>query len=170
MNLFDVAYEFTKENEGGFSNNPHDRVLATYAGISSKWFPDDYQAIISAKEENRPAMVKEFYYRHFWNTLYELIDDKRLAVRLFDLSVNLGTKQAVGLLQETLNAYSDGEVCKADGIFGIITLAHVNDKIYVNIEFDYSLRVERYYKTLPSFKYFGKGWLNRLHKEIRIPE
>lgn len=157
--LFDLAYKFTKENEGGFSDNPHDKGGKTIYGISSVYFPNDYERIITSPKSDHTKLCKEFYLREFWNPLYEQLIDKKLAIRLFDLGVNVGKLKSVILLQR-------GICVKADGIFGGVTLRTTNED-----EWAYEKLIaeaEKHYKTRQDFNVFGKGWLNRLYKPIMM--
>jgi lysozyme family protein len=158
MNLFDRAFKFTEENEGGFVNDKRDKGGATIAGISSKWFPNDFQAVMNAPtKEEQEKLVKSFYQREFWNPLYEQLRDSKLAIRLFDLTVNMGKVTAIKLLQKSLSITADGKFGK-----GTLGIANSNPDAYQKL-ID---KADAYYKSLPDFKVFGKGWLNRLYKAI----
>lgn len=165
MSLFDRAFKFTEENEGGFVDNKKDKGGATFAGVSSKWFPNDYNAIINSSGEQQHELIKDFYLREFWNPLYEKIFDVKLAIRLFDLSVNLGKKPAIKLLQKSFNDISIADIT-LDGTFGHGTLRAVNLAPQPLYPF-YIKNAEAYYRSLSDFPTFGKGWLNRLNKEIK---
>lgn len=167
MNLFDKAIKFTEENEGGFVNDSRDRGGATIAGISSKWFPDDFKKIINASDiDTQQRLIKDFYKREFWNPRYEKIFNSRLAIRLFDLSVNIGKVPAIAYLQKTFNKFSDTKIIE-DGKFGDGTLKAIN-LAPVDLYEPYIKEIENYYRALPDFKIFGKGWFNRLHKKIIV--
>lgn len=155
-----------RENEGGFSDNPHDKGGATIYGISSKWFPNDYSAIMGAPtQEEKELLTKQFYYNHFYNPLYDKIFYEPLAVRLFDLGVNLGKGISITLLQETFNRLSQNKISE-DGKFGEGTLRGINlpPIVHENFYSSYQKRTEEYYRGLKDFSIFGKGWLNRLYK------
>ncbi|MFA5716032.1 MAG: glycosyl hydrolase 108 family protein [Candidatus Paceibacterota bacterium] len=159
MNLFDRAFKFTEENEGGFVNDKRDKGGATYAGISSRWFSKDYEKIINTKDKNEQHnLIKSFYLREFWNPLYDELKNDKLAIRLFDLGVNLGKRQSVMLLQNTLLIAPDGKFGR-----GTLSVANATPDVYDK----FIDRAETYYKSLPDFTRFGKGWLNRLHKLIK---
>ena len=161
------AFAFTKENEGGFVDNPKDKGGATIYGVSSKWFPEVYQTLIDSKPEEVDEVLKAFYYTEFWNDKYDEIFFEPLAIRLFDLSVNISKKRAVKLLQKTFNDLSTVHIDE-DGNFGSGTLRAVNlpPIVHPNFYLSYLRQAEAYYKSLPDFNVFGKGWLNRLNKGI----
>lgn len=161
------AFTFTKSNEGNFSNNPHDKGGKTIYGVSSKYFPEVFQTLIDSKPEEVEEVLKAFYYTEFWNDLYEQIFFEPLSIRLFDLSVNLGKKRAISILQETFNKLSQ-DILKTDGIFGRGTLRAVNlpPIVHPNFYLRYQKNVEAYYRSLADFDVFGKGWTNRLYRSI----
>lgn len=167
MTRFEKAFKFTEENEGGFINDPRDKGGATIFGISSKWFPDVYNEVINEKDpEKRHTIVENFYFEEFWNKKYDLFFSEPLAIRLFDLSVNLGKSKAVKLLQSTFNDLSQVKIPE-DGKFGDGTLRAVNLPPIGHNEFyqSYKKKAEQYYRSLADFNVFGKGWLNRLNRE-----
>lgn len=165
---FTKAFNFTKQNEGGFSHNPHDKGGATIYGVSSKYFPEVYnQLILESDQEQIEQILKAFYYTEFYNDLYEEIFFEPLAIRLFDLSVNLGKKKAISILQSTFNTLSQN-IIKADGVFGRGTLRAINlpPIIHPNFYLRYQKNAEAYYRSLDDFDVFGRGWLNRLYRNI----
>lgn len=174
--LFLTAFEFTKANEGGFSDHPSDPGGKTLFGVSVIYFPIQYYKIYSAWKSGDKKLLSEllhnFYYKEFWNPKYELLSDKTLAIRLFDLSVNLGKKTAVRLLQTAINQCCNKNVT-VDGIFGVQTLGVCNF-LYKQLSTEeeplyeeFIEVVERYYRTRKNFNVFGKGWLARLNREIK---
>lgn len=161
-NTYYKAFQFLLSNEGGFSDHKRDSGGKTMNGVSSKYFPEVYQMLMDAEDEvQRHDILFKFYYNEFWNPLYSDIKDEKLAIRLFDLGVNLGVKPSVRLLQSSSNVL--GTKLRTDGIFGKGTLIAVN---VTNPYNEYIRQVESYYKSLPDFDIFGVGWTNRLHKDI----
>lgn len=165
-----------KANEGGFSNHPSDPGGKTLFGVSVFYFPVQYYKIYSAWKSGNKVLLAEllhyFYHNEFWNPKYSLLSDKRLAIRLFDLSVNLGKKTAVRLLQTAINQTSILNL-ETDGVFGNKTLNACNF-LYKQISTEeeplyeeFINQVERYYRSRKNFNVFGKGWLNRLNREIK---
>lgn len=159
LELYTKAFNFMLKNEGGFSNHSKDKGGETLYGVSSRFFPETYKLLRNATDDLEVQQILfKFYYNEFWNPLYAQIRSERLAIRLFDLGVNLGVKSAVKVLQRPLNV-------KVDGIFGKKTLAAVN--LY-DIYGDFIAEADKYYRSLPDFPTFGKGWINRLYKEIKV--
>lgn len=166
-----------KANEGGFSNHPSDPGGKTLFGVSVFYFPVQYYKIYSAWKSGNKVLLAEllhyFYHNEFWNPKYAELNDKRLAIRLFDLSVNLGKKMAVKLLQTAINECCNRNVT-IDGIFGNQTLTACNF-LYKQLSAEeeplyeeFIDQAERYYRSKKNFNVFGKGWLARLNRPIDI--
>lgn len=160
------AFEFTKQNEGGFSDNPHDKGGKTFCGVSSKWFPDVYKDLMEAKPGEIDGILKAFYYAEFWNPMYEEIFFEPTAIRLYDLSVNISKHKAIELLQKTFNGLSNTKIGEG-GNFGAMTLKAVNlpPIRHENFYLRYQKLADAYYRSLKDFEVFGNGWLKRLYRE-----
>ncbi len=172
VNLFDKAYKFTAENEGGWSNNKFDPGGKTLYGISKVYHPIYFRKIFNLYKKGfghiAKAKAKEFYWHKYWNDLYSAMKSERVAIRLFDVSVNLGKKRAIKIFQKALYNHTLIDI-SIDGIFGERTLQIFND--LVNVTMFYNLfkdNLEAYYRSLRHFKKFGNGWLNRLNRKIEI--
>ena len=157
---YDLAMALVLKNEGGYVNNPSDKGGETKYGISKRAYPD--LDIKNLTKEYAMSLYKRDYWEKF--PYYEIKDDK-VAIKIFDLSVNMGLQQAIKLLQRAISAC--GFPLVDDGIAGKLTLAAIN-KPNPNTLLD-SLRWEaaNYYQGLanknPSQKVFLKGWLNRAY-------
>lgn len=157
LDLYNKAFSFMQANEGGFSDHKKDKGGKTLFGISSYYFPEIYKRLEAAQTDlERHEILFKFYHDNFWNKLYDQIRSERLAIRLFDLGANLGVKSAVKLLQGVSGA-------NKDGVFGQQTLHAVN--LY-DIYGDFIAEADKYYRSLPDFPTFGKGWISRLYREI----
>lgn len=157
LERYNKAFQFMVKNEGGFSNHQKDKGGKTLYGVSSYYFPEVYKKLESAKSDLEiHEILFAFYYNNFWNPLYDQIRSERLAVRLFDLGVNLGIKTAVKCLQRACGV-------KIDGIFGRDTLRSTN--LY-DIYGNFIAEADKYYRSLADFPTFGRGWINRLYRDI----
>ena len=169
---FDNAFKQLILNEGEWSNDKFDPGGKTIYGITIRDYPEYYSQVYmlwnTGRKEVAKELVKHFYKKNFWNTLYEEIPDSSLAFKIFDLSVNRGKKTAIKILQETI-FFDFGKTIKRDGIFGKITLGAIQS--IVNQELLYNKYIERSeasYRLLPTFWRFGKGWINRLRKRVYV--
>lgn len=161
--LFDTAVSYVLENEGGLSDNPNDRGGKTKFGISQRAFPDvDLDKLTEDK-------AVELYRENYWSDSYEQLVHPNLAVKVFDLAVNAGNKQANTILQRAINKVSSGDSrVSVDGIVGEQTVATVNQlneeallKAFVDEQKAFYKRIV---KKNPSQKEFYEGWLNRAEK------
>jgi len=94
--LYDQAFEDLMKNEGGYVNHPADPGGETKYGICKRYNPD-----IDIKNVTL-EFAKQFYYEKFWLPMYEKIKDRRIAFKLFDISVNIGKNRLRDLVNETL--------------------------------------------------------------------
>ena len=160
MTSFDKAFEYAMEWEGGskFTDDPDDPGGATRWGVSKRSHPD--VDIENLTEEG----AKTIYALGYWGAINgnQLADkSERVAIKVFDAGVNIGTVRAVKFLQECLNNL-EGVFPKLDedGRLGPGTLraiAQVDEDDLLEV---YTMRLEKYYMSLNKPKYL-KGWIRR---------
>jgi lysozyme family protein len=181
---FDRAFEKVLELEGGFVNHRSDPGGATNFGISIRYLLDrgdldrdglpdgdvdgDGDIDIDDIRALTPAAAKHLYHTGFWlpNRLYEVLNQE-VGEKIFDMVVNMGSRQAWKLVQRALNgrAYS-GAPLVVDGIVGPNTLNALND-LARNATLIEAIRDEQrsFYQRLilkrPSLAVFENGWMNR---------
>ena len=149
MDCFNEAIIKVLEHEGGFSNNEHDPGGATNYGISLRWLKSqglygdldddgdvDIDDILAIDRETSIRMYRE----KWWNKYhYDRVIDCEIATKLFDMSINMGGRQAHKLLQYSLRTLGANIV--VDGIIGPATISATNiedpeillDEIAINI-------------------------------------
>jgi lysozyme family protein len=185
MTAFDRAIEVVLDHEGGFVDHPSDPGGATNFGVSLRFLKaeieagrldaalydydgdgdidaDDIRAL--TREDAIAAYRARFWDPHGWDRFHETI-----AIKVFDLAVNMGPRQAVKLLQRACRACSQN--ITDDGIIGPITVRTVQ-----RIEADLgpfalraALRSEAagFYRSLiagnAKFAAFQTGWLRRAY-------
>ena len=145
------------KHEGGYVNHPKDPGGMTNLGVTKKvweeWTgaPADEQIMRSLT----PEAVAPLYKERYWDAVKG--DDLPSGVDLcvFDCAVNSGVSRASRFLQSA-------SAVKADGVIGPKTIEAVNKKYPVSLISDYCAQREAFYRTLPTFTIFGKGWLRRL--------
>lgn len=184
------ALKFVLENEGDYSNHPNDKGGETFMGISRVYHPawDGWKIIDEAKEELSPYSIEfrdyltkqhiyykvnDFYKNNFWKPLMlDKIKLQRIAIKIFDMGVNLGVPRTASIVQTCLNAMSHGvdSELRVDNIIGPLTVNLINE-FTKNDEGDFLLKLLTlqqgyiYMKLVQNNstqKKFLKGWINRL--------
>lgn len=172
MSNFEQAVKVVLKHEGGLVNHPDDPGGITHFGISLRFLhsTQEYKNVdadfVRYLTEDQ---AKEIYKKYWWDKYNYGQFSQSLATKIFDLSVNMGARQAHKLLQRACR--SVGFVLVDDGLIGPKSLA-VIDKITENgqvPELVAALRSEAagFYRLLveqkPSFKSFIRGWLRRAY-------
>lgn len=136
---FNVAVGRVISHEGEYSNDPNDPGRETKFGISKRAYPN-----LDVKNLTREQAI-EIYYNDYWRPLKDLAINDYVRFHLFDYAVNSGVNQAI---KTYLKIYLRGK----------------NDLHVVML-----LTTERlkFLKTLPSWRNFGGGWIQRLLRNIQ---
>lgn len=168
---FKRSVDHTLQWEGGYVDDPNDPGGATNHGISLRFLLS--QGLIEEYDFNHDGdltpvdiarlskkQAEDLYHEYFWNNRYEDLP-LEVCVKLFDLGVNMGPKQAITLLQRA----SDAPVI--DGIFGPQTFAHA---CQVGVYERFVARAAKYYFNIadkrPASRKFLYGWLRRCYDEL----
>jgi lysozyme family protein len=132
---FELAVANVLEHEGGLVNNIHDPGGATNYGISLRWLEKidladadiDRDGDVDADDIKKMtrAEAKKFYRKYWWQKYkYDKIEQAGVAIKIMDMSVNMGGKQAHKLVQRALRAV--GAEVKDDGVLGPLTFGAIN--------------------------------------------
>ena len=155
---YQASLNHVLQSEGGWSDNPADPGGATMKGITlstyQKWkgnphiSKDDLKAISDQD-------VYDLYKQNYWDKVKG--DDLPSGVdyAVFDASVNMGVDRASKLIQEAAGV-------PADGVIGNGTLQVIKNANPIDLINKFSDEKDAFYKSLPTFGTFGKGWLNRV--------
>lgn len=188
MSQFDLAIPFVIKHEGGLFYDPVDPGGITNHGISMQFLKSlarQYPEIIPELDTNQNHLLDtsdvkaltldkciHFYQIYWWDQYgYGNIQDQALANKVFDLSVNLGPKVAITLLQKTYNQSQNSLALAIDGVLGPQTLQKINalnqEQIKALLNTFCDLAAD-YYRNLvkkhPVLKKFLKGWLKRAYE------
>jgi lysozyme family protein len=154
---FPVCLPFILKDEGGNDDNPHDPGGRTSRGIIQR----EYDTYRRSKGEATAdvwlatdAEVADIYKTQYWEPYCDKLP-VGLDYLYFDMAVNMGSHEAALLLQRGLGV-------KADGHIGMVTLEAANNCNPVRVIGAVSDAKTAFYKSLHTFKYFGKGWLARV--------
>ena len=153
---FEVCFRLVLKHEGGYVDHPKDPGGATNRGVTKKAW-EEYVGHEVTKDDIKALTVEgvtPFYRKRYWDACK--CDDLHAGVDyvVFDLAVNSGPGRAAKFLQEAVGATPDGRIgprtLSAAADFGANLIIH---KICA--------RRESYYRSLPHFPTFGRGWLKR---------
>lgn len=158
---FEKAFRYVLEYEGSkYVNDPTDRGGETKFGISRR----SYRFLDIKKLTEKDA--KKIYYCDFWiKGPFEKIEDEKLAIKLFDFTINMGAKQAGKLLQRALR--SVGKEVREDGIIGPNSLDAINSSDPEHLLIALRSEAAGFYRLLVAEDSkqgrFLYGWLNRAY-------
>jgi lysozyme family protein len=133
--------------EGGLVDNPTDPGGLTQYGISQRAYPQlDIRNLTQAQ-------AAELYHSDYWEKIHgdELPDEVSFA--LLDYAVNSGVGGAIRGLQRAIGAQVDGTMGSQT-----LRLARVPTAVVPALSTERILMLAK----LPTFEYFGKGWLARV--------
>lgn len=142
-------------NEGGYVNDPNDPGGETNFGICKRSFPDvDIKSLTV-------DIAKDIYFNQYWTNLgFENVTPDELALQMFDMAVNAGSKVSIKIIQVIVNV-------SKDGILGPDTLNKIasynSPQRLINLYIDARIS---WYKALagskPQFNAYLRGWTNRV--------
>ena len=158
---FERCLKEVLKHEGGYVDHPADPGGATNRGVTKRVW-EEWVGHEVTKDDIKALTVDDvtpLYRKRFWDACK--CDNLHGGVDyvVFDVAVNSGTGRAAKFLQEAVGVTADGSI-------GPRTLAAANDfgpNLIINKMCD---RRESFYRSLPTFKTFGKGWMRRA-EEVR---
>ena len=153
---FNRCLNLVLKHEGGFVKHKDDPGGMTNLGVTAKTW-GDWIGRDPSETEMRALThqdVAPLYRRRFWNACK--CDDLHAGVDyvVFDLAVNSGPGRAAKFLQEAVGATPDGRI----GPRTLSAAADFGANLIISKICD---RRESYYRSLPHFPTFGRGWLKR---------
>lgn len=184
MAYFEQAIDTILRHEGGYVNNPNDPGGATNYGISLRFlvdFPEygdiNNDGVVNIEDIRNltPDHAMTIYRDLWWDRYgYGNINDQTIATKVFDFSVNIGSKRAHTLLQMAINN-AFGMNLTADGIIGPATLDVINsctdgdeEQILLSAYCDEAYKFyQRLIAKNPKLRVFERGWKRRAY-ELQI--
>lgn len=157
----DKAIEYALKNEGLYSNDKDDSGGETKFGISKRSYPNLDIKNLSVQK------AKQIYKKDFWeNQNYKNIKNENLAIKIFDLAVNVGTSRANKLIKRSLRSVN--KKVEENGILDDITICLINESDATDLLSALKSEAAGYYRLIVSTKphraKYLKGWLNRAYK------
>ncbi|HZO81157.1 MAG TPA: glycosyl hydrolase 108 family protein [Candidatus Binataceae bacterium] len=152
-------------NEGAYVDNPADPGGETRFGISKRDYPNLDIAALTREQ------AIAIYYRDWWQRCRYAELPGPIAVKLFDLAVNIGPEHAARCLQRALRACARPLV--EDGAIGRATLGAARAANQLALLAALRSEAAGYYRTLAALERgrradgdckFLQGWLNRAYE------
>ncbi len=143
-------------HEGGWSDDPEDPGGATMKGVTLAVFRAFKERAVTKAELRRisDADLAEIYRRNYWNVVRADELPAGVDYVTFDIAVNSGPGRAARILQAAAGANMDGAIGPAT----LEAVRRVAPEILIRAM---GSRREAFYRSLPTFPRFGRGWLAR---------
>ena len=154
------AFDILMKHEGQYTWDEHDKGGETKYGISQRTYPHLDIKNLTLQD------ATDIYYKDYWeNTRLDEIQSDVIAIKLFDLGVNMGIKKATLLCQRALRS-AQRQVIE-DGIMGPQTLKSINNSYPQLLLAALKSEAAGYYRLIAQSDYtqnkFLAGWLNRAY-------
>jgi len=165
LSNWDKSFDMVIAHEGGFTSDERDpgnklpdgRKGSTMWGCTqANWkkyighqvTQDDMKAL---KKED----VKPLYKRDYWDAVKGDSLPAGVDYAVFDFAINAGSSAARKMIQKALGV-------TADGAIGPATMKAIQEADALDLLEKFSHSKEAFYKPLPTFQTYGKGWLKRV--------
>lgn len=157
---FERCLAIVLHHEGGFVNHPRDPGGMTNLGVTRQVW-EEWTGRPSSEEEMRsltPEIVTTLYHSRYWRVVGADRLPPGVDLVTFDFGVNAGPHRGARFLQRIVGV-------SQDGLIGPITVATVNRFVASHGGAElirlYGEDRRTYYRSLPTFDAFGRGWLRR---------
>lgn len=165
MNAFETAMAFTVGygvpgfgEEGAVANNPADPGGYTFRGITLRayraWLGDPTAAPVQLNAISEDDLLA-FYAAGYWRPVNGDALPPGVGLSVFDMAVNAGVRASAKLLQKAVGTVQDGDI-------GPATLAAVAKLTPLFLIGRLGVLQLAYYRALPGFPTFGRGWTGRV--------
>lgn len=164
----------SSDTDPASKNRPPDSLIHTVAGVTWTTFQNNSKSLgYEATTENFLGLINndilwhQIFEKRFvkiWGSQIEELEKKcpALAYQIIDLGFNSGSYAAERLLaklQREKFGIKDSNITKQEIIQNFLKSSKsCNEKIML-----VTIMREKYYKTLPTYWKYGKGWINRLN-------
>jgi len=154
---FRAALQAVLLHEGGFVNHPKDPGGMTNLGVTKKVWEEWVGRTVDEKTMRAltPEAVAPMYRKKYWDAVKGDEMPDGLDYLMFDFAVNAGPGRAIKTMQKTIGA-------TPDGVIGPKTMAALKAANQGELVAKFSAEKEAFYRSLPTFATFGKGWMRRL--------
>jgi lysozyme family protein len=154
---YSEALKAILKHEGGYVHHPRDPGGMTNLGVTKKVWEEWVGKPVDEKAMRAltPEVVGPMYKKKYWDAVKadELPDG--LDYLMFDFAINAGPGRAIKTMQKAIGTTPDGAI-------GPKTMAALKAADPTDLIAKFSTEKELFYKALPTFATFGKGWLRRV--------
>lgn len=159
---FDDALAAVLKHEGGYVNHPQDPGGMTNLGVTKRVWEAWVGKTVSEADMRAltPALVAPMYRKQYWDAVKGDELPPGLDYLMFDFAINAGVSRAIRTMQRAVGA-------TPDGVIGPRTMAAVRAADPDDLIDKFSAEKEAFYRSLPTFATFGRGWLRRV-AEVKL--
>ncbi len=156
---FQIAIKIVLEHEGVLVDDAKDPGGVTKYGISHKSYPHEDIPNLTVDR------AKQIYEIDYWNKIRgNEIRCQRIADKLLDMSVLMGSRNAVVCLQRALYSCNAMEkLSSIDGVVGDRTLYSINNNAEYVVLPTFKSECAGYFRCLNNENYIS-GWLHRAYE------
>ena len=154
---FEEALKAILKHEGGYVHHKLDPGGMTNLGVTKKVWEEWVGHPVGEKEmrELTPGTVAPMYKKKYWDAVKADELPTGLDYLMFDFAINAGPGRAAKTMQKAIGTTPDGAI-------GPKTMAALKAADPADLIAKFSMEKELFYKALPTFATFGKGWLRRV--------
>ena len=154
---FNEALKAILKHEGGYVHHPRDPGGMTNLGVTKKVWEEWVGHPVGEKEMRAltPDTVAPMYKKKYWDAVKADELPTGLDYLMFDFAINAGPGRAAKTMQKAIGTTPDGAI-------GPKTMAALKAADPADLIAKFSMEKELFYKALPTFATFGKGWLRRV--------
>lgn len=159
---WDAAIAFVLAEEGGYVDHPRDPGRCTNYGVTlatlRRWRNSE-TVDCAAVRAMLPLEAREIMRANYWNAVRGDDLPRGIGLCVFDFAVNAGPRAAGIKLQQVLG------MTKVDGVIGPATCRMVwGSQDFRRIVMRYCDARMEFYRSLPTWNTFGKGWTARTER------
>ncbi len=163
VDRFPICLPYTLKEEGGNDDDPQDPGGRTSRGITQREY-NVYRRLIGAPAkdvwEASAEEVAEIYRTQYWMPHCPAMP-AGVDYLAFDMNVLEGVHESTLMLQRAVGVRDDGH-------FGLITMNAIVHANPIRLIAAVSDQKTAFYRRLPTFRRFGKGWLKRVAEVEQI--
>ena len=154
---FEEALKAILKHEGGYVHHPRDPGGMTNLGVTKKVWEEWVGKPVGEKEMRAltPETVGPMYKKKYWDAVKADDLPDGLDYLMFDFAINAGPGRAIKTMQKAIGSTPDGAI-------GPKTMAALKAANQGELVAKFSAEKEAFYRSLPTFATFGKGWLRRV--------